>query len=346
MAVTGIILAYEPQIVDYAERYVRYVTPGEKALSPAAIIEEVRRQKPELKINALMLRSDPRASATVSAGKEGAALYVDPYTGQVLGKGSKLHDWMHTVEDIHRWLGNKPLGRPVTGVAVVAFFVLVVTGIYVWWPAKTMAFKPKLKGKARDWNWHNVIGFWLSPVLLVTTLTGMIMAHQWANALLFRATGNEPPAVVKPAGENASKPEKGKREGRSEEVEAVDIDAIAAKAQALAPAWVSINIRLPREEGKPVAVTIQEKLAAGVLGRSQLTWDAKNNDVVKWEPLSQANLGMKARMWVKYLHTGQAFGPLHQGLMGLGALGALFLVWTGFCMAWQRFIQFRRRKYV
>jgi uncharacterized iron-regulated membrane protein len=39
-------------------------------------------------------------------------------------------------------------------------------------------FRPGLAGRARDFNWHNVIGIWCAPVLLVLTLTGAIMSYQ------------------------------------------------------------------------------------------------------------------------------------------------------------------------
>ena len=54
-------------------------------------------------------------------------------------------------------------------------------------------FQFHLRGKARDWNWHNVIGFWSSGVLVVLTLTAAVMSYQWANNLLYTLTGNEPP---------------------------------------------------------------------------------------------------------------------------------------------------------
>ncbi len=335
MSITGIILAFEPQITDYAERNIRYVTPvlpGPLAMD--TLLAKVKEQAGNIKVNSIALRADPKSSVVLALGKEGGSLYVNPYTGEVLGKGSKVHEWMHVVEDLHRWLGNRKMGRPFTGAAVMAFFVLLVTGIYVWWPTKTMAFKLKLKGRARDWNWHNVIGFWLSPILLVTIITGMIMAHQWANSLLYRATGNQPPAVTRSPGEDPSQGPRGESKPP-----VINLDTVVSTAQQQAPEWVSMTVRLPREEGKPVTISIQEKLAADVLGRSQLSLDSVTYEVVKWEPLSQSNLGAKLRVWVKYLHTGEAFGPVHQFVAALAALGAVFLVWTGFALAWRRFFK-------
>ncbi|MEI9892584.1 MAG: hypothetical protein WDN28_01340 [Chthoniobacter sp.] len=37
------------------------------------------------------------------------------------------------------------------------------------------------------------------PLLLIITLTGVIMSYAWANDLLYRLTGNEPPPIKKEA---------------------------------------------------------------------------------------------------------------------------------------------------
>ncbi|NJM54172.1 MAG: PepSY domain-containing protein [Blastocatellia bacterium] len=48
-------------------------------------------------------------------------------------------------------------------------------------------------GKARDFNWHNVIGFWSSLILIILTLTAAVISYQWAGNLLYILTGNEIP---------------------------------------------------------------------------------------------------------------------------------------------------------
>jgi biopolymer transport protein ExbB len=58
------------------------------------------------------------------------------------------------------------IGQPhaVTGACNLAFFWLAITGVYLWWPPSwhwralnhSFLFNPHLRGKARDWNWHNV----------------------------------------------------------------------------------------------------------------------------------------------------------------------------------------------
>lgn len=71
----------------------------------------------------------------------------------------------------------------------------------------SIAFRSGLRGKAREWNWHNVVGIWCALPLLVIVLTGVVMSFDWANALLFRVTGSTPAASGRGNGDSARTPE-------------------------------------------------------------------------------------------------------------------------------------------
>ena len=118
--------------------------------------------------------------------------------------------------DWHRWLGtegeSRDVGRAITGACNTAFVVMVITGFYLWWPRRwtrqalkaVMVPNLTLRGKPRDWNWHNTAGFWSASVLLCITLTGLVMSYQWANDLLYTLTGNVPPP--RPPGSSEGRP--------------------------------------------------------------------------------------------------------------------------------------------
>ena len=87
-------------------------------------------------------------------------------------EGAKtLRNFFHMVTDWHRWLGteeeSRDIGRAITGACNTAFVVMVVTGVYLWWPRRwtrqvlqaVMVPNLRLRGKPRDWNWHNTAGF-------------------------------------------------------------------------------------------------------------------------------------------------------------------------------------------
>src|SRR6185436_14757154 len=89
-----------------------------------------------------------------------------------------LRDFFTWVERWHRSSGlggavRSPLGTKITGASNLAFFFLVISGLYLWWPRRwtghalrsVLLLNTRARGKARDWNWHHVVGFWSLPVL-------------------------------------------------------------------------------------------------------------------------------------------------------------------------------------
>jgi len=193
MSVTGVLLAFERQIVAFAERHIRTVPAPVSSVSRLdldTLIAKARVTMPEGKLSGVMLQADPTATLVVNFGRE-RTVFVNPYTGEVLGEGAKtLRDFFHRVTDWHRWLGtegdSRDIGRAITGACNAAFVVMVITGFYLWWPRRwtRQAFKavmvPRLRlpGKPRNWNWHNTVGFWSASVLICITLTGLVMSYQ------------------------------------------------------------------------------------------------------------------------------------------------------------------------
>ncbi len=210
MSVTGVLLAFERQIVAFAERHTRTVQPPTSdapRLGLDALVSKARESLPEGLPTNVTLSAHPTTAALISFGREQVVL-VDPYTGAVLGEGSTtLRGFFRVVTDWHRWLGtqgeSREIGRAVTGACNAAFVVLVVSGFYLWWPRRwtRVALKTvtvpslKLHGKPRDWNWHNAVGFWSAPALFCIALTGVVMSYQWANNLIYSLTGSEPPPI-------------------------------------------------------------------------------------------------------------------------------------------------------
>lgn len=210
MAFTGAALAFEKEIVAWAERDVARVTVpanGER-LSLDELQQRVRTANPEARANGITVKRDQAAAVLFSAGREGGS-YADPYTGAVSAQGAvKTRAFMHTMTDLHRFLGahgesTRPVGKAVTGACNLAFLFLGVSGLYLWWPRSWSwrGFKAiavvnlKASGKARDWNWHNAIGLWCAPVLIVLTLTALPISYRWAGNLIFTLTGTELPAT-------------------------------------------------------------------------------------------------------------------------------------------------------
>ena len=364
MSLTGAALAFESELIQWADgdtRHVKVPMPEAARLPVDELLARGRAARPAVQPTGVTVYADPASAVLVSTGRN-SGVYVNPYTGEVREQGGKrMRAFMHTMVEWHRWLGtsedHRALGRGITGVCNVAFLFLAVSGLYLWWPRKwtwravrpVLWFKGGLKGKARDFNWHNSAGFWAMPVLVVVTASGMVISYKAVADFIYTLTGTEPPANAGPSAQAAKVPEP------PAGATPLSMDALFAEAQKQVPAWESISLRMgggqrgggPREAGprgpQPGAQTfsIKEQEAWPLFASAQLSLNPFTAEVLRRETFADYNSGRKIRSWLRFLHTGQALGWAGQLVAGLASLAGAFLMWTGFTLSWRRF--FRRR---
>ncbi|HTA77050.1 MAG TPA: PepSY-associated TM helix domain-containing protein [bacterium] len=353
LAFTGFLLSFEPQIISLAERSLKRVSvpaPDAKSLSLDELNMKVHALEPDQQVTGLTINKNPNASVLVNVGRD-EVLYINPYTGELLGQGTQLRLFFNTVTELHRWFGfqgpDREAVKTVKGIFTILFGISLISGFYLWWPRQwtVSVFKVigiptlRFKGKQREFNWHNAIGFWSAPWLFLIVLTGIIMIYPWANDLLYRATGNEPPArsAMAPPSPDAKGSRGDKKIARKTHSRSANFSAYFAAAEKRSPAWLSMNLRLPQGNRPNVMVVIEEPSSPNAYGRSLLTLDANTAEVIKWEPYEGYNLGRKLRIWVRALHTGEAGGVFGQIIAALAVLGAMVSVFTGFNLSFRRF---------
>lgn len=348
MSVTGALLAFEKNITEYAERDMRFVAPRVETprLGTREILAKILEAKPNAKPSAITVENDPAAAVTVALGREGQ-VFVDPYTGAVTGEGAKgLRAFFRTVTDVHRYIGlsgdSRAVGKTLTGAANLLFLFLAISGVYIWMPRifewrrvrPNFWFRRGLRGKGRNFNWHNVIGFWCSLVLIVLTLTATVISYQWASDLIYTLTGNETPPATQP---RPSQPPADQSFILSD-----NLDSLWQTAEGRMDSWESISLRLP--VGKDAVFTIDEGKSWNIFGRSSLALDAKTAEVSKWEPYAEQNAGRQLRSWIRFTHTGETGGVAGQLVGFIACVGGAFLVWTGFSLAFRRFRNWLQRR--
>jgi uncharacterized iron-regulated membrane protein len=269
----------------------------------------------------------------------------------VQGEGQKIvRGFFRFMTSWHRWLAlegtARPVGEAITGTVSMAYFALLLSGLILWLPRQwsrsrfrqSIFLDLKLHGKSRDWNWHNVIGIWCAPLLLLVTLTGIIMSHNWANDLLYRLTGNRIP-------EHRREDARSKRSADDPAVklDLAGINPLWTQAEKQIAGWHSISLRFSPVSDAPANFLIDRGNGGRPDTVAQLSLDRDTGDVVRWQPYETQNMGQKLRAWVRPIHTGEAAGFLGQGIAVLAALGGITLVWTGLSMAWRRFFGSKER---
>lgn len=249
---TGALLTLEKPTVAWIDRDVRRATPptaDAPRLSLAELTQRLRIARPEARPTAITVEADPAAAVVFRLGRE-EFVYANPYTGEIHAPPSanaqrnfrRLLDW-------HRWFGlegaTRSIGKHVGGAANIVFGFLALSGLYLWWPRHwsgrglraIAVLNLRLAGRARELNWHQAIGLWCAPVLLVITVTALPLAYHWAGDLIPRLTG-EAAEGTRAAEGGSREPENGARRERERERETLRRET---------PPRAAREDRLPRE---------------------------------------------------------------------------------------------------
>jgi uncharacterized iron-regulated membrane protein len=360
MSVTGIMLTYEKQMTFWADTRSYQVVPPSNSpprLSIETLLAKTAESRPQLP-SSITMRADPLSPASIGF-QGGTTLFINPYTGEALGEGApRVRAFFRAVTDWHRWLGrhseSRNVARAVTGACNLGFLFLVTSGFYLWWPSKWTKplvknvtwFKRGLKGRARNFNWHNVIGFWCAVPLFIVVLSAVVISYTWASNLVYRLAGEAPPAprsAPAPSTELAGQ-QRGGKNRTDLSTAAAGLDLLWLRAEQQVVGWKSISLQVPSSVDSPVTFTIDQGSGGQPQKRAQLVLDRKTGDVVRWEPFSSLSRGRQARSILRFAHTGEVAGFIGQTIAGIVSIGATFLVWTGLSLSWRRFRGWRRRR--
>ncbi len=346
MAVTGVVLTYEAQLDRWALRGYR-ADPAPDA-APLALDELIARnggEAPGGVVASVTLSRDPQEPAVFGLA-DGAAIHVDRFTGEPRGDGdTRTRRVLRGILTFHRWLAlegeYRLVGRTIMATANLGFLFLLVSGVYLWWPSRggraawrhALWFRRGLGGRARDFNWHNVIGFWSAVPLAVIVASGATISYQWAADLVHLAAGDARPFQQSPRPEAGDHP----TVEPAPSTPPVALQALAAKAVAGTPGWRTITISLPESPRDPVVVAVDRGNGRQPSKSEDLLFDRATGELVGRAGYPTFSRGFKVRRWLRFAHTGEVYGAIGQSIAGAVSLGAAVMVWTGVAMSWRRF---------
>ena len=348
MSVTGVLLTYEKQMIVWADSRVALSSEGPR-LDPETLVERIRTAAGAPPVS-MVVPANSRQPIVAAVGQK--SLLVDPYSGAVVGESApRLRRFFRQVTDWHRWLAmtgeQRTIGRALTGSSNVVFLFLALSGMYLWLPkvwswrhVRPVAwFSRGVSGKARDFNWHNVIGIWTAIPLALVVASAMPISFSWANALVYRLVGEQPPQPAPRGGAPASS----SRPTTPGPAEITGLNDAWSMATARVDDWRTITVRIPASATAPFVFTIDRGYSGQPQHRGTFTVERNGSDS-RWESFQTQTAGRRLRSITRFLHTGEVLGLAGQTVAGLASLGGVFLVWTGIALAIRRLLAARRRK--
>ena len=348
MAATGALLTYERQIVSWLDvRGLDGSSPvaGAPALPASEIVTHARGIE-NGKPTAVRWRAGTDTPVEVIFG--GRRVFVNGFSGEILGTGARnARMFFGTATRLHTSLAVPrkfwKVGVGIATAANLAFLFLVLSGSLLWWPRRwnvaafrnVLLFRRGLRSKARDFNWHNVIGVWSLVPLLIIVVSGVFIGSPRFGAIIDRVVSSTSPVTPRSAAP-ARKPRPAPT--------MAELDALIARAKQQDPDWRILTMQLQPTPRGGALFTLDRAMGGQPQKRAELVL-ASNGEVMRWEPFSAQSSNRKVRGILRSAHTGEVAGVAGQTLAGLASAAAVVLAYTGIALALRRWIAWRRRRH-
>jgi uncharacterized iron-regulated membrane protein len=189
IAITGCLYAFQEEIRNLTETFRFVEQRNDDFLPPSVLKEKAENLLPGKHIHAVAYSKKTEAAQVIFFSFDPEYYYIvfiNPYTGDVLKVKNMEADFFHFVLDGHFYLWLPPqIGQPVVASATLVFVIMLISGMVLWWPRKKKDIKQRLrvkwnsKWRRKNYDLHNVPGFYISLIALIFALTGLVWGFQW-----------------------------------------------------------------------------------------------------------------------------------------------------------------------
>jgi uncharacterized iron-regulated membrane protein len=203
IAITGCLYAFQEEIQNSTEEY-RFVKEQEDAfLPPSKLAAIAKKELPNKLLHAVKYNEKNNAVEAEFYHYEPTyyyTIFINPYTGKVLKTVNNEEGFFPFILDGHfnLWLPHE-IGQVVVSVATLIFLVLLVSGLILWYPKNKNAAKQRFwfkwkngtKWKRKNYDLHNITGFYMLIIGIIFAITGLVWGFQWFAYSYYKVSGGE-----------------------------------------------------------------------------------------------------------------------------------------------------------
>ncbi|MBG12441.1 MAG: peptidase M4 [Alcanivorax sp.] len=373
LAVTGAIYLFNDELNDRLYPELRFAPSGERILPAGDLVAAVRARYPDATVTRIDMPVAPgrTAMAFVTPKQdqkdqgEPFRAFVDPGDTTVLGDVIYSDTLVGFADRMHGSLLLGEGGDALVELAASWALVLVVTGLWLWWPrgrrkGRAFRFDRRRQGRGRWREVHRLVGAYTAVMIVFLIVTGLPWASFWGDRVLAPASnalglgyppelrhhgGGDGKTLLDTLGEapwallQAPLPDTGAgadphahhHGGALPDTRPAAINRVH---WALAERGLAYGYRLsiPAGAGEPYSAYTYP---ARPQGQRTLHLDGEGNLLLE---VGFDDYGAVAKA-VEYgvaLHMGNYFGRANQGIMLLTCVAIMVLVTTGVVMWWRR----------
>ncbi|MCO5734322.1 PepSY domain-containing protein [Rhizobium sp. SSA_523] len=356
LAITGSLYLFKDEINNSVFSYRYTVRASGDALNPETIVEKAVAAIPGSTATTYKNPASVTQSAIVTVLHDNVStlVFVNPYTGKILDKVSVESEFNYIVKRIHSWAFFGSWANKLIEIAGGFTMVLVVTGIYLWWPRRQSGGVISVRGNSSQrvfWrDLHAITGVSAGAFIFFLALSGMPWSGFWGSNLSNWANerGLGYPAQLwddVPKSSKVSKdilPKVGWAVEQApvplsdaavlEAKPPVGLDTIVeqAKAGGISPGF---DVALPRNPSGVYSAAIYPDQVAG---QRMIHFDQYSGKPLVDLSYAQYPILGKSIEWGISVHQGQEYGRVNQLLMLTACLLIIGMSVTSVVMWWKR----------
>jgi uncharacterized iron-regulated membrane protein len=335
LGLTGSVMAFEGDIDHWLNPGHWYVTPRPPAMLEDDLLSIVQHQYPRARV-VLVQFSRYSNLAQVMQLTDGSTVYVNPYDGTILGTKVGLTNLDRTlgfIHQLHLRLVPDPrsaprlaaIGKTVVSFAGLIVFLMVPTGVTLWWRRKSTSINWKASWFKVCFDAHQAVGIYVAFFLLVASLTGIMIGFDFGEKTFYGITGSAPPARPQPF---PSVPVPGA-------VGLLPDQALEIARHAMPDATPTMLVRPMRAAGSyTITMRLPEETSEAV--HSSVTLDQFSGKVLNVRNYRTESAGYR---WIRFnrsINTGDIFGLPSHILLSLSSLLLVGMVGTGLVIWWKK----------
>jgi uncharacterized iron-regulated membrane protein len=205
LSVTGAMAAFGPELDALFNPKLFHVEPQNTPPLPFHTLAGIVSRQFGEPVTTLRMPDRPDKSYSATVARGATQVFLNGYTGEILGTRSPKTFWAKTVQ-FHKRLapavgkGWPETGNKIVAIACWAMLFLLLSGLYLWWSYRR--FSVKWSGSLRRvmFDLHNATGIYAFVFLLMLTLTGLVVSYDEEITLyLYKVTDTKPIARSMPS---------------------------------------------------------------------------------------------------------------------------------------------------
>lgn len=358
LSISGGIYLFKPQIEDWIYRDVDRCNASGQSIAASEQVHSAMESMLGARFVSFEAPRHPEACSRVVLEVEGKKqrVFVNPYSGKIIATERDDGGFIRQIRTLHGQLFMGERGSNVVEIIACWTVVMILTGLFLWWPRKLNGisgvliprFRAGLRILLRDL--HAVTGFWIAILALFLITSGLPWAKFWGN--YFRSVrtltgtasakqdwtmGGKP---MKESEEHAGHSmERSKRSGSNKRDRGGPVEFELSHLDRVVESSAPYQLEYPAIFLPPSTKSKWWTAKSDTQNRPYritLEVDGVSGKIMKKE-------GFQDRHWIDQIiaigiaaHEGQLFGWLNQLLGLITVLGLILLSGSGYWMWWRR----------